>query len=335
MPTGDPAAGSGEAAHAASVRPIFVLSLPRSGSTLVQRVLAAHPDVATAPEPWLLLPQAYALREHGALAEYGQVPAARAIREFAQRLPGGEAAYRREVATFATRLYAMASPPSATYFVDKTPRYHLIADELFDLFPDAAFVFLWRNPLAVVASIIETWSSGRWNLERWRSDLFDGPANLVGAYQRHAGRALAVRYEDLVERPEASWPPVFAHLGLAFDPAVLSSFTDVRLDARMGDRAGAGRYRQLTSEPVAKWRATVASPARKRWCRSYLRHLGAEQLAAMGYDLEALLRELDDVPTSIRGTTRDLAASTLSRANARAKETAARRLWRRPPPAAP
>ena len=36
--------------------PIFLFSLPRSGSTLLQRVLMSHKDIASVAEPWLMLP---------------------------------------------------------------------------------------------------------------------------------------------------------------------------------------------------------------------------------------------------------------------------------------
>lgn len=42
--------------------PLFLLSLPRSGSTLAQRFLAAHDAIARASEPWILLPYLYTLR---------------------------------------------------------------------------------------------------------------------------------------------------------------------------------------------------------------------------------------------------------------------------------
>ena len=40
---------------AGNLRLVFLLSLPRSGSTLLQRLLAAHPQVHTVAEPWLML----------------------------------------------------------------------------------------------------------------------------------------------------------------------------------------------------------------------------------------------------------------------------------------
>jgi hypothetical protein len=311
-----------------SQRPLFLLSLPRSGSTLMQRMLAVHDEISTAPEPWLLLPQIYALRERGAFADYGQVPASRAIREFAQRLPKGEDDYLAELRAFVLRLYGKASEGRGSYFLDKTPRYYFIVDDLFRLFPDGKFVFLWRNPLAVVASIVETWGKGRWNLERWRHDLFDGPSSLVDGFERHAGRAHALRFEDLVSDPDGSLRPLFEYLELPYDPAVAASFSSVRLDARMGDKRGSGLYGALSTDPLEKWKGVVSSPVRKRWCRRYLRHIGRKRLAVMGYDLRVLEDELDAVPIDFRRLGSDLVLPSASRVARVGRVTAARMLWR-------
>jgi hypothetical protein len=310
-----------------SIRPIFVLSLPRSGSTLVQRVLAAHEGVSTAPEPWIVLPQVYALRGRGVYAEYGHALAARALRDFAGRLPEGEATYWAAIRGAIERLYAAAAAPGDRFFVDKTPRYHFVVDELFALFPEAAFIFLWRNPLAVVASTVETWGRGRWMVERWRVDLFDGLDRLVRARERYADRAHSVRFEDLVARPEASWPPLFAAMGIDFDPRSLERFAEVDVEARMGDPTGRRRYATLATEPLDRWKATIHSPLRRRWCREYLRWIGAERLATMGYRLEDLLRELEDVPVRIRPLGSDVARTAYARALRWGRSAAGGLLW--------
>ena len=286
-----------------SVRPIFLLSLPRSGSTLAQRVLAAHPAIATAAEPWVLLPHLYASRERGIAAEYTQPMAARAIGEFVRQLPQGERDYREALHDFAIDLYSRAAGEDAVYFLDKTPRYHYVVDDLLATFPDARFIFLWRNPLGVVASIVETWTKGRWNVDRWQGDL-RGIASLVDAYSTHRDATFAVRYEDLVADPDATWPPVFEHLDLPFDPELLTRFDDVALEGSMGDPTGVHRYSTISAEPLEKWRTTLANPYRKRWCREYLRWIGAERLTTMGYDLDALLADLDE----LGGTPRSVAS---------------------------
>jgi len=53
------------------IKPIFVFSLPRSGSTLMQRILGSSTEISTVSEPWILLPLFYALKKEGVYAEYG------------------------------------------------------------------------------------------------------------------------------------------------------------------------------------------------------------------------------------------------------------------------
>jgi len=289
-----------------SVRPVFVLSLPRSGSTLLQRMLATHPEVATASEPWVLLPQLYALRERGAAAEYGHRTAARAIADFSDSLPGGRAAYLAEVRRSVTALYEQAAG-DAPWFLDKTPRYHLVVDEIMELFPDARFVFLWRNPLAVAASMIESFGRGHWNLDRYGVDLYGGLERLVAAHGRGDPRALAIRFEDVVSDPVAGTRPVFELMGLDPERAAAASFGATSLNGRMGDRTGTASYTEISGEPVERWRTTMANPLRKRWCAAYLRSVGPQRLAAMGYDSDGLARDVAGLRARPAGVASDAA----------------------------
>ena len=278
-----------------SVRPVFLLSLPRSGSTLLQRMLATHPEIATASEPWVLLPQLYALRETGAVAEYGHRTAARAIADFGDSLPGGRADYLDEVRRSTLALYELAAG-DAGWFLDKTPRYHLVVDEIMALFPDARFVFLWRNPLAVAASMIDSFGRGHWNLDRYEVDLHGGLSRLVAAAGRDDPRASALRFEDLVADPVAATAPIFDLLELDAANATAPEFAVTSLDGRMGDRTGTASYTAVSGEPLERWRATMANPLRKRWCAAYLRSVGPERLTAMGYDPGELASDVATLP---------------------------------------
>jgi hypothetical protein len=303
-------------------RLIFLLSPPRAGSTMAQRVLAAHPEVATTPEPWVLLPPLFALRERGAVADYGHVMAARAIRDFSRRLPGGERDYLEGIRDFALSLYERAAR-GHSYFIDKTPRYYFIVEELFRMFPDAKFLFLWRNPLAVAASIVTTYGDGRWRLARWQNDLYRGVVGLVDAYEHHRDAAFAVRFEDLVTDPLGTWPGVFRHLDLDFEPSLLESFGSVDLGGLMGDQTGTRRYKAIDSEPLHKWRSVMASPYRKMWGRHYLNHIGTRRLGIMGYDVDTLIGELDAAPADLRRLAPDLVDALYGRALWGARRAAA------------
>jgi hypothetical protein len=286
--------------------PLFLLSLPRSGSTLAQRILAAHEAIATASEPWILLPYLYTLRERGAYAEYSHRVLVRAVEDFCKVLPHGRDDYVAEIRELALRLYCKASPDGTRYFLDKTPRYHLVSDEIIAAFPDGRYLVLWRNPLAVVASLIETWAGGKWNLYRFKVDLFDGIENLIQTYERHEEKLHAVRYEALITQPEETWGNVFRYLGLPFDSSILALFGNVELTGRWGDHTGTERYAAVSSEPLERWKRVLNNPVRKAWCRRYLRWIGRERLAVMGYDLDVLIAELDALPTSYRRIASDV-----------------------------
>lgn len=279
--------------------PLFLLSLPRSGSTLAQRILAAHGPIATASEPWILLPYLYTLRKGGTYAEYNHGSLVEAIEDFCDVLPAGREDYLAEIRELALRLYGKASPDGARYFLDKTPRYHLISEEIVATFPEAKFVVLWRNPLAVVASIMETWSGGRWNLYRFKVDLFDGIENLVSTSRRHGNNIHTIRYEDLVTNPTETWEGVFRYLDFAFEPSTMEQFSGIKLPGRMGDATGVEKYARISGDSLEGWKRTLNNPFRKAWCRRYLRWIGRDRLALMGYDLDALLTELDALPMSL------------------------------------
>jgi hypothetical protein len=277
-----------------AIKPIFLFSISRAGSTLVQRIIAAHDGIATASEPWLLLPHAYTLRPQGVDAEYVHPLLVTAIEDFAATLPEGGDDYVEELRRFALRLYEKAAGPEDAYFLDKSPPYCLIAEEIVQLFPDGKFVFLWRNPLSVIASLIDTW--GPWRPTFMSSDLFIGLPRLTDAYEAHRGEVHVARFEDLSAPDEDAWRSLMAYLELEFEPRTLTDFAKVELPGRMGDPTGRKRYQALSSEPGQKWRKTLASPLRREWCRRYLRFLGRERLALMGYDLDELLADLDSLP---------------------------------------
>ena len=287
-----------------TIQPIFVFSVSRSGSTLIQRVIAAHSGVATVSEPWILLPYLYTLRSRGVSAEYEHELMVMAIEDFCRELPEQGEDYLTELRDFVLRLYDKAAGGEARYFLDKSPPYCLIAEEIMRLFPEGKFIFLWRNPLSIVASVIQTWE--QWHPTIYRSDLFIGLPRLVAAYRAHGARAYSVRFEDLVGGDAHRWKGLMDYLGIEFEPDALSRFSEVELNGRMGDPTGVERYSALSSEPQEKWKSTLANPLRKEWCRRYLRFLGDKRLAVMGYDGERIIRELNAQPTSIRYLIPDL-----------------------------
>jgi len=292
------------------ITPVFLFSLPRSGSTLLQRMIAAHPDVATSSEPWVLLPCIDLLQHrNNTFSTYGHAMAVQAVHDFAKQMDGESLALQEEVKEMVLRLYRRASPNGESCFLDKTPRYHTISEPIIEMFPEAKFILLVRHPLAVVASILETWADKKWYLYGYKTDLYDGYAGLELARQRFGKQLLLIRYEDLLVNPDESMAKVFAHLDLEADSDVWEKFVDVHLSGRMKDPTGIGRYQSLSSEPLDKWKSIFYNRYRIAWAHRYLNWLGKERLATFGYDIEEIKAELDVLPKSWKGVFGDVLRS--------------------------
>lgn len=298
-----------------SVTPVFVLSLPRSGSTLLQRMLGAHPAIGTSAEPWVLLPLLAAVDERGVYARYNHRVARRALGAFISRLQGGEQTYWEQVRRFGVGLYERSADAGSTIFVDKTPRYGLYVDHLVTAFPDAPVVVLWRNPLAVVASLLDSWLDDRWMPYLHVVDLYDLLERLTAAVASDPARYHQLRYEDLVRAPETHVRPLLDRLGVSWDERILRDFSSTDVRGPVGDRHGSltGR-RRVSAAGADRWPIAFSSPVRRRWAHRYLNWIGAERLRLMGYDLARLREQLDatstrwsTVPADLAHTVRGLA----------------------------
>ena len=289
-----------------SVRPIFLFSLPRSGSTLLQRILAKHPSIDSAAEPWLLLPFMSALSSDGVYANYDHSAAVEAIKDFYGGLDGGQQTLNQEIRELAIRLYSKRSSSNAIYFLDKTPRYHLICEEILATFPDAKFIFLWRNPLSIISSMLKTWHRDKWYLYFFKVDLFDGLSRLIQAYEQNKDRVFSINYEEILQEPEKTCSALCNYLELPFLQEMIEDFQSVNLVGEMGDPTGVKTYNKISAQPIEKWKKAIKNPLRKRWCKSYLEWLGPQRLATIGYDQATLLKELKNIPVSLKGLHSDI-----------------------------
>jgi hypothetical protein len=272
---------------------IFLISQPRSGSTLLQRILAGHPEIHSLGEPWLMLQPLYALKREGLSAEFGAHLARQGLGHFLAALPGGEEAYLEAVRCFATHLYQRACEGSGkSCFLDKTPRYYLVLPELLRTFPEARFVFLVRNPLAVLHSVLKTWVQPDWlSLDRFAIDLMEAPRLVLDASSAGEARTALVRYEALVADPEAELARLCDALALARWPGLLEYGRHGLPRWPLGDTAVYERDRPVP-ERIDAWQAGLVDPQLWRLSRDYVRMLGPDLLRGLGYsaaDLETTL----------------------------------------------
>jgi hypothetical protein len=284
------------------IKPIFILSLPRTGSTLLQRVLASHARISTTPESWILLNLLYSLNPQGIIAEYSQISAERAMQGLITDLPNGEDDYLAVIRTAVLSIYEKLADEGSEYFLDKTPRYHLIPERIIQVFPDAKIIVLWRHPLAVVASMLNF--RPPWNLYDWYIDLYRGFDNLFEFGQGHATAILSIRYEDFVSEPIVSMQRIHEFLGLEYSEEDIRIDTQPQLAGRMGDHTDF--HEGVSKDSLDKWKTILNNPVRIWWCKRYLKYLGAERLKAIGYDYDEIDRELSNLKITVKHSGIDL-----------------------------
>lgn len=247
-------------------RPIFIMSPPRSGSTLLFETLAKAPGLYTVGG-----------ESHGiveGIAAYR--PAMRAWHS--NRLTAADAApdlIEQLAAAFYERLRDRdgEAPRGSARMLEKTPK-NALRVPLFDaIWPDAQFVYLYRDPRATMASMMEAWRSGwfrtyqqlpgwpgpPWSLllvpgweglkgeplerivaEQWRTTTELLLADLAAVPRN---RVHVVAYQDLLASPQSRMELLAASLGLGWD-------------VRLGSELPFSRY-TVTRPSSDKWRANA------------------------------------------------------------------------------
>jgi hypothetical protein len=274
---------------------IFVISQPRAGSTLLQRMLGSHPYIHTVGEPWLMLHPLYALRPQGYDAEYSAATARPAVDKFLSTLPGGEEEYIEGVRRMCSFIYGRALESSGKrYFLDKTPRYYLIIPELLRTFPEAHYIILLRNPLSLLGSILRTWIKDQWSwIYHFKNDLVRAPVLLLEGARLLGERGLVIHYEQLVTEPEHEMRRVCQMLGEEFMPGMVEYNSQNLTRWQYGDQQDVYRRTRPDAQNAQKWIEEIRDPQVWRFASDYLQCLGRETVEQMGYAYEELEQTLE------------------------------------------
>ncbi|SDH61052.1 tetratricopeptide repeat-containing sulfotransferase family protein [Roseospirillum parvum] len=210
-------------AVADAVRPIYIVGMPRSGTSLIEQIIASHPAVHGAGELGMIPDR---VRLHGAAAGF-HTPWA-----WARGLSATQAA------AFANdclgRLRALV-PGAETHVTDKAPNNFLFAGVLARLLPGARIVHIHRDPMDVgLSCFIQHFAE---QAQHYSYDL-EELGRYMRAYQRLVDRwrqvlpgevFIDLAYADLVDAPEPTIRDLIGRLGLPWDDACLSHHRSRRM----------------------------------------------------------------------------------------------------------
>jgi hypothetical protein len=250
-------------------RPIFIVCPPRSGSTLLFETLAKAPHLATIGG-----------ESHGVIEGIGTLsPAARGWDS--NRLVAADAdlaTARALAAAFAERArYRDGSrpDPARTFrLLEKTPKNALRVPFLAEVFGNASFVYLYRDPRETLSSMLDAWRSGRfvtyphlpgWSGPPWSLLLPPGwqewrGMDLAQIVARQWMATVETLIDDLQRLPPERWC-VASYRGLVANPpseiARLCRFLGLQWDHDLSGPLPLSRY-TLGAPDADKWKRNAA-----------------------------------------------------------------------------
>jgi tetratricopeptide (TPR) repeat protein len=226
-----------------SRQPIFVLGMPRSGTTLIEQIIASHPTV----------------RPGGELRDFSRSVAAhfapRGALPFSEYMGGVQPSEMEAIGgDYLRKLDAHA--PGAPHITDKMPQNFFSVGLIHLALPNAKIIHSMRNPVDTCVSCFTKLFTGQQDATYDLGELgryYRAYHELMAHWHAvlPAGSFLDVRYEEVVGDIEGQARRLLDFCGLEWDPKVL----DFHKTDRPVKTASAAQVRQpLYSSAVARWR---------------------------------------------------------------------------------
>jgi Tfp pilus assembly protein PilF len=183
--------------------PLFILGFPRSGTTLVEQILASHSEIRAG----------------------GELPFGRELRELTRDLSEIDPEHLRDTYLAGAEGYGLTTP-GAAYFTDKMPLNDMWLPLLSMAFPDSPVVLVRRHPLDVLTSVMAHDMTHGFNCAYRLEDAARHFAlvDRLTAHYRAAGIAITceLQYEALVADQSGETARLMAAIGLRMEPAQLN-----------------------------------------------------------------------------------------------------------------
>ncbi len=256
---------------------IFIVGVGRSGTSLLQSMLHAHPDICFLPETAIIRRYLASgvlgrqLGKHGKQTVVDHLAADERLKRL-----GLPQAHLREAVPEQPEQMAALYPRLMDAFTrarghfryvgDKDPRNSEYLPWIREHYKQAWVIHIFRDPRDVLASKQKAaWSRGRY----WLAHVFANRVQFILAMnwgqQLFGTRFLSLAYEDLIARPEEQLRRICAFLELPFDEEML---------------AFAKASRELVAEDEIAWKGETMGPLRNENTGSWVHQLSPAQSAA-------------------------------------------------------
>ncbi|HSD68162.1 MAG TPA: sulfotransferase [Woeseiaceae bacterium] len=251
-------------------RPVILLAAPRSGSTLLFETLAKSQDF------WTIGGESHAIFEsirqfspQSGICDSNALYAADATAEVIAQI---RASFLDQLRNAQGIRYRGAPDHAAPRFLEKTPKNAVRVSLLNEIFPDALFVYLYRNPRENISSMIDAWHSGRfvtyrrlpgrnapWSLllpPGWQQHHASSIAQIAAFQWRAANTAIL---QELAKVGADRWTAV------SYGQQVHAPIETVRRLCRFCDVSADGIVASLSEHGLKPSRYTLTKPEPDKW----------------------------------------------------------------------
>jgi hypothetical protein len=233
----------------------FVCGAPKSGTTWLQRILDAHPQVSCSGEGHFI--ERFAAQMARVVAEYNRDLALEAEQVYQGRpyyRPLSLAEFDELARGFIQRRLVSRNPgPEVRWVGDKTPRYTQHLDDLARMFPKARIFHILRDPREVAeshlahsrrAGVESAFTPGSPENRELLGHVTLGWTQAVQAVDAFAeanpGRVCELRYDRLAAEPEAQIARAFGFLEVSTAPDLVARIArETSFEAQTGRKPGA------------------------------------------------------------------------------------------------
>lgn len=274
----------------------FVTGSPKSGTTWLQMLLDAHPDVVCSGEgaffERLIQPISEVRAKYNDYMNYAN----KAVYEgngFYGQIPFEET--KQQLREIVFNLMSRRAVASTMAIGDKTPRHNLFLNSMHTIFPEAKFINIVRHPYDVaVSKLFHASRVGRTEaldpnsgarttmIEKAGEDWAIAQQRVQEFNKKTPGLLIEVKYEELIDHPVREASRLFQHIGVDYSPEV----AEAAIEMSSFEKLSGGRS-QGTEDTSSFFRKGVAGDWKthlepkmaqlvNKHCKPLMRHYGYE-----------------------------------------------------------
>ena len=290
-------AGGSSAQRPRFDRPVIIVAAPRSGSTLLFETLALNRELWSVGDESHKHFESIASLRPGGENLSNRLMAEMATRDVIETLKNSFAADLVNADGRSLSQLPAVSRPSEVRFLEKTPKNSLRIPFIVTAFPDARFIFLFRDAKQNISSLLDSWRSGRYitypQLPGW-------PANtpwshlLTPGWQNLVNSSLAeivtqqwlitnqTILDDLCELPDERW------CAIEYDSLLTNTRNELQRLCHFSEIIFGPRMHEVATKPLKPSKYTLTAPQPDKWKKN-------------AAELEPVIRSTERMMATLRG----------------------------------